>query len=553
MVMEQRQWRKAALGALVLWAAACGPALAAPGVQDYDPGVQLSRTREYLERQRVAQQIAEDRAREQARVEGVPTGETAGEDESAIRFTLQEVTFDESTILSEEERSAIAAGYIGREITLSDLYAMVEEINGLYRDKGYLTCRAFLGAQTISGGVVHITLIEGKTGQVHVHGSRFTNESYITHRVGLKEGEPANIEALNEDLLRFNASNDVQLRITMHAGQEPGTTDYVISAFEPQQNLVNVYVDNGGYESSGEWRAGLFYTNRSLTGRRDSLLLSGMRSDGTKSFSAMYTTPIGTKGTKLSVNYAANSVHITDGPLEALDVRGHSKSYGATIIQPLEVTETKRTELTFGYGYQNSRTDFLRIPWVDDTTRGYTLGYSVTDYGQSSIVYQKHNYRYAESSNIAGESQSVNKYFLNSFWQKVYKSGHILSARLDVQWSPDDYLPSAERFYIGGAYTVRGYEESYLSGDSGFAASMEYAIPIDSKKTTSLFCFFDYGEVYGDSAFDDHVLASTGIGIKSTIDRNIFASVTLGIPLMRELNGERVNKTRVHFMMNGQF
>lgn len=65
----------------------------------------------------------------------------------------------------------------------------------------------------------------------------------------------------------------------------------------------------------------------------------------------------------------------------------------------------------------------------------------------------------------------------------------MLSARLDAQWSPDDYLTSAEQFYIGGMYSVRGYEESYLGGDSGYSASLEYSVPLDKAKTTSAFAF----------------------------------------------------------------
>ena len=46
----------------------------------------------------------------------------------------------------------------------------------------------------------------------------------------------------------------------------------------------------------------------------------------------------------------------------------------------------------------------------------------------------------------------------------MYNAGQMLSARLDAQWSADDYLLSAEQFYIGGMYSVRGYEESFLGG-----------------------------------------------------------------------------------------
>lgn len=517
-----------------------------------DPGVQLNRTREYLERQRIARQIAEDRAKERTEIVAQQQGEkqeTAGE----VKFRINEIVVDKSEVLQEQEINDITRAYINKEIVLQDLYTVVNGINNLYAEKGYLTCRAFLPPQTIKDGVVHIQLVEGKSGNVYVDGNNSTNESYIMDRIGIERGNIANINDLNEDLLLFNGSNDIQLHITMHAGKEPGTTDYVISVAEPQKSLVNLYVDNAGSESSGEWREGLFFTDRSLTGNRDSMMLSGIRSDGTKSFSASYITPVGRSGTKLGLNYSANSVHITDGELEDLNVKGHSSAYGVSVIQPLIVSESMRTEASLEYGHQNSQTDFLGVHWVDDTTYGYTASFSMTNYGTSSVIFQKHGYRIGRSENITGYTKNFNKYIFNGFWQKAYTGGQMLSARLDGQYSSDNYLPSAEQFYIGGMYSVRGYEESYLGGDSGFAASIEYSVPIDKSKKTSVFTFIDYGSVFGDSAFDDHTLAGTGIGIRSTIAQKIYASLTLGVPLISDPNNDDIDSTRIHFMLNGQF
>lgn len=517
-----------------------------------DPGVQLNRTREYLERQRIARQIAEDRAKERTEIIDQQQGEqqnVTGE----VKFRINEIKVDKSEILQDNEIYSITQDYINKEIVLQDLYIVIDKINNLYTEKGYLTCRAFLPPQTIKNGIVHIQLIEGKSGNVYVDGNKSTNQSYITDRIGVESGNYANINDLNKDLLFFNGTNDIQLHITMHAGKEPGTTDYVISVAEPQKSLVNVYVDNAGSESSGEWREGLFFTDRSLTGNRDSLVVSGIRSDGTKSLSTSYTTPVGCSGTKLSLNYSMNSVEITDGELEDLDVEGDSTAYGVSLIQPLVVNEAMRTEVALEYSHQNSQTDFLGIHWIDDTTDSYTASFSMTNYGNSSVIYQKYGYRVGSSENITGYTKDFSKYTFNGFWQKAYAGGQMLSARLDGQYSSDDYLPSAEQFYIGGMYSVRGYEESYLGGDSGFAASIEYSVPIDKSKKTSVFTFFDYGSVFGDSAFDDHTLAGTGIGVRSTIAQKIYASLTLGIPLISDPNEDKIDSTRIHFMLNGQF
>ena len=68
----------------------------------------------------------------------------------------------------------------------------------------------------------------------------------------------ANINTLNKDLLIFNATNDVQLRLVMQPGKAPGTTDYVIEAYEPKKQNWTVFTDNAGSYSTGEWRGGLF-------------------------------------------------------------------------------------------------------------------------------------------------------------------------------------------------------------------------------------------------------------------------------------------------------
>lgn len=515
-------------------------------------GVQLNNTLSYLERQRVAKQIAEDRAKAKASVEDKQQ-QTQEKIESDIKFKLNEVIVSSSEVLSQDEINQVSEMYTGKQISLQDLYVITDKLNDLYTKKGYITCKAILKPQRIKNGVVHITLIEGKTGKINIVGNDTTTQKYILDRMPLKKDDISNIHEMNADLLRFNATNDVQLRISMQAGEQEGTTDYVITAIEPKKEMISVYADNAGSDSSGIWREGIFYNNKSLNGHRDSLNISTMFSKGTNSVSAVYQTPIGHSGTKLALSYSTNSVHIIDGDLKDMDVQGHSSAFGISFVQPLRITENLRTEANFDYGYQNSQTDFLGIHWVDDTANNYTLGYSITDYGNSSVTYQKHNYRVGGSKNIDGQSTDYGKYMFNSMYQKGYAHGQMLSARLDGQWSSTNYLPSAEQFYIGGAYSVRGYKESLLGGDSGFSTGLEYSVPLDKNKTTSMFTFFDYGQVLGDSAFDDHILAGVGIGIKSTIDQKIYTNLTLGIPLMRELNGTQVSKTRLHFMINGQF
>lgn len=531
-----------------VWAADV-PALPPSGFND--SGVQLNRTKKYLEWQQTMQKIADGR-----KSAGVETGEETGEkkETDSVRFQLKKVTADASDLLTQEEIQAAAAPYIGKEITLQDLYGIVEKINALYSEKGYVTCRAYLAPQTIRQGAVHISLMEGKTGKVDVRGNRTTREDYIRDRLDLKEGETANISHINKKLLRFNATNDVQLRISMKAGETYGTTDYVITAAEPQQYIFGLFSDNAGSKTSGLYRGGVFWQDKSLTGNRDSLMMTSVFSKGTKSFGASYSSPINTSGTKLGVNYSTNSVHIIDGPLEPLDVRGHSYAYSFSLTQPLVTSEKVKSEIGLDYGYQNSKTDFMRMPWVDDTVRGASLFFDQINYGRTTIFYQRHAYRFGNyNNNISDTMDRFGKYVMNMLYQRVFSAGQTLIVRAEGQLSSSNYLPSAEQFYIGGMYSVRGYTESLLGGDSGVSGSIEYSLPMSPDKMTSAYFFLDAGRVWGANVWGDESLAGAGFGIKSTIGDHVSLNIGMGFPLINKVNEEEQSHARVHFSLNSQF
>ena len=553
----KRQRFMAALAALALacgahagvWAAPDVPAERPRGLND--PGVQLSRTRQYLQWQQARQRIQEGRAAGAVEGETAPPPEGEG---SSLRFVLQGVTADPSAVLTDEDIRAAAEPYVGREISLDDLYALVADLNALYNGRGYLTCRAYLAPQTIRGGVVHISLVEGKTGTVSVEGNRSTRESYIRRRLSLEEGAVANLNAVNRDLLRFNATNDAQLRIVMRAGTEPGTTDYLIAAYEPQKELFGLFADNAGSRNSGLYRGGLFWQGRSLTGRRDSLMMTTVFSEGTKSFGAAYTTPISSTGAKLGLTYSANSVHIVDGPSSrwtcgATPPRTASPSRGPS--SPPRPSSPRSASNTAGS--TPGRTSWASSGWTTPWT-GSPSSSTRSTTALTSLFYQRHAYRFGDFDTLAeDDSQSFGKYTLNTLYQKAYGAGQMLTARVDGQLSSTSYLPSAEQFYIGGVYSVRGYTESLLSGESGVLGSVEYAVPVTPSKRTSVFVFLDGGTVWGDSAYGDRTLAGAGFGVKSNVTDHIYFNVSMGFPLIRTINDEEQSRARVHFSFNSQF
>ena len=514
-------------------------------------GVDLHNLQEHMEQERVARQIREDRERVKSKIESGVT--VPGDQQPAeMRFVLRDVLMTPSKVLAAEELDGIKAPYIGREADVKTLYALVNEINALYKQKGYITCRAFLFDQQIVDGKVTVTLIEGTVGNVKVENNRYTKETYIKNRLHLRTGEIPVVDRLNNDLLYFNGTNDVQLRLVMKAGEAAHTTDLVLQAYEPQQYTWNLFTDNAGSYYSGQYRVGAFFNVRSLTGERDNLTLGYVNSKGTDAGAFTYRRKLGRSGTSLNLGFNANSVEVTKGQSAGL-IDGHSSSFSVGISQPLKVKDSMRSEVSMEYTHQKSVTDFDNTTrLVDDRIDDVTASYAQTNYGDSFLAYQRHSYVRGYHSNDVtfGESGNFGYYKFYGFFRKNFAHGQFFNLRARAQWAGGAALPSARQFYVGGMDSVRGYRENLLSGDSGFDLSVEYHIPIINNRTTA-FAFFDHGSTHGDHAFDDHVLQSVGFGIRSALTPNIYANLTLGLPLKRDVNGEKISLSRLHFILSG--
>ena len=524
-------------------------------------GGQMNRLNEYIEQERAARKIEEDRAKKAAKVEGADTAKASAPEAAEVKLLLNKLVTDPSSVLTAEEISAITKDYEGKEVTVKDLYKAVERINALYAEKGFITCKAFLLQQTIENGVVKVTLIEGKTGTVEVNGNKWTKTNYIKKRIASVKEEVVNINDLNQDMLRFNATNDVQLRIMMQAGKEPGTTDYVITAYEPKQYNWNVFSDNAGNKTNGEVRGGLFFSAKSLTGSRDALMLGTVMSKGSKAVTTSYNHSLGRSGTKLNLGYNTNSVKTVKGAYKDM-IKGHSNSVNLGVTQPWVVNEKTRSEAILELNHQKSTTDF-RLPGysfriVEDTLNDAFLGFAMTNYGNSHVFYQKHGFIVGKCDNVRDESTTYGLFKSNGFYQKVYQHGQNISARGELQWSSKDNVPSARQFYIGGMYSVRGYDENFRGADKGLCMSVEYAVPLNAKKTVSAYTFLDYGQLFGEDAESSNAndaLFSTGLGVKANIGKNIFANLTMGVPLKKNLKDghDEPSSVKFNFTVNGQF
>ncbi len=541
---------------------------------DTDPLQQLNRMKDLKQQQLLEENLQKDlQEYDKKAVDDEDVDKASKAKGTDLKFNIKEVQFTESTVLKKDELDKVAAEYIGKEVTLDQLYQMVNEVNEVYRKKGYTVCRAFLPEQTIKDGIAKVTLVEGKTGKIVLDNVRFTRKSYVISRTGLKHGTVNNLKDLNRRISLFNATNDAQVSVKLAAGEEQGTTDYILTLDEPARHTVYFTADNTGSDSTGIFRYGLGWTMYSLLGIRDTLSLTYMRTSdfntcGTSNSGGVsYSFPITKVGTKISASVFGNAMDMGgfDPGLQKYDPHGDSVSYSLGLSQPFCVTPKLRIVGDFSWSKQYSDSRFRLAEeeemryWKDDTTTKYSGGLAFTHFGRGVVWYHRYS---------ATKAHSITKYYTTDYWlwnfnfvrQQAFMNGNSFTAKINAQYVPNltgEHMydvNTSDYFYLGGVGSVRGYKESILGGEHGFSVNLEYAMPFRNYRNLTPIFFLDYGRVYGPDSYDDTQLASTGLGLRwYNKDGKLSGTVWLGVPLIKDANAYKVDAARIHLNLYGEF
>ena len=325
-------------------------------------------------------------------------------------------------------------------------------------------------------------------------------------------------------------------------------------------------MDNAGGETTGRCREGLYYTNRSLLGWRDRLTLGLLHTRGVRSFNVGYSIPVGQRGGRLSFDYSTNTTEVVAGQYRdwGIPVLGHADALQASFTQPLWVTPAMKAEASLTLSRQHSVTDMTeaRIPMIDDTFTQGEAALAFTHYGKGSAFYHRHaftcgHWQNASLTRLAKPSANYNFYAFQGIYQRGAAHGQLFTTRANVQISANKDMRPSKQFFLGGVYSIRGYEENAIGAANGFSCTMEYAVPVLKKPDLRLYGFLDYGRLWGEGIPDHHVLASVGLGLRANFSSWDSMDLSVGVPLYRTIGYSSmpatVSKTRFHLLMTAQF
>lgn len=429
-----------------------------------------------------------------------------------ITLQVKEFRLVGNQLLSTEQLGSALAEFTERELDFAGLQRAADAVAASYREAGWIA-RVYLPEQDISTGVITLQVVEARYAGLRFEGAQpvlvTRAEIEAWFKAHQTEGAPLNANALDRALLLVDDLPGVSLAGTLAPGAVDGETALVLQTTDETFVYGDVGLDNMGARSTGSQRVTANININSPGGRGELISMNLLHTQGSDYGRFSFTVPDGYDGLRLGVNTSAMSYRVIDGPssITSLQVQGHSSSMGLEWSYPLLRTRlhnlyfsggldnkafqshNKNTDTTDPKSYSNYESDSLRLGLsgnlFDDWGSGGASSASLQMLRGRLTNMQAHNLL----DTIGRDYNKIN-YSLSR--QQTLTSDHSLYVNLSGQHATQ-VLDTSEKFYIGGAQTVRAYPVSELGGESGQVLSGEWRWRLDT--AWMLTTFVDYGRV----------------------------------------------------------
>lgn len=495
-----------------------------------------------------------------------------------LRFDIVRYKVEGNTLLNEEEIEKLVSPFVGRQRDFGDVQRVVEALELAYRRAGFSAVQVYMPEQQLEGGVVTLKVIEARVGSVSIHGSRFHDDRNIRGSLpALREGATPSADRISDNVLVANENPAKQVSVTLHAGASENEVDAKVEVADENPQRVFLTLDNTGSTETGRHRLGIGYQHANIANRDQSLTLQYVTSPEEPSkvgiYSFGYRIPLYAVGDTLDfyAGYSDVNAGTTDTPAGPLQFSGKGKIFGTRYTQFLSRHGEYEQKVGYGFDYRAyDNTCSLGIfgaagcgsAAADVTVHPVSLTYS----GQWNRATSQSGFYVSVARNIPGGDKGKEADFLaarvaaNDNY-KIWRFGANHSMALGGDWQvrlavnaqyTPDALVSGEQFGVGGANSVRGFQEREVASDKGYGGNLELYSPDFGPKTgvasanMRALLFYDFGKVRrnrlqpGD--LSPIAISSAGAGLRFGVKKNI----SLGLDWAKVLDGDGVRSKGDH-------
>lgn len=409
-----------------------------------------------------------------------------------------------------DELAHILKNYVGKEVSLSDLSNLANEISEFYRNNNYLVAKAILPPQEIEQGMVKILLLKGNVGEIRLQNhsalsnkfvSRLSNTTINTSEFILKD-------ELEKFALTINDVPGVNAGLQLSAGKKVGEANLLIKINDAKRFSGYVSVDNQGNKYTGRYRLAAGTKVNNLTGWGDELKLDLLSSNqaNLKNARIDYSSLIDGYSTRFGVT--ANYLHYKlGGNFKSLQSQGHSHNLGAYLLHPTIRTPNFRLSTKVSFNHQNLRDEQQAVNVkqkrkINSLTVGIDGSWNLikdgTTYFSLSTLFgnlanQTNEKRHYTPEDFQPKSHfTVYNYRLSH--EQILPKSFAFNIGINGQFA-DKNLESSQKILLGGLSGVRGHQAGAASVDEGHLIQTEFKhyLPVFSQSVLVSSLFYDYG------------------------------------------------------------
>jgi hemolysin activation/secretion protein len=440
--------------------------------------------------------------------------------------------------------SKIAAGAMGRPVSLQSLDNLSTKLETAFRSSGRSFVKVFFPPQEITSGVIAIVIYPARAGSILVAGKPSFGMRFSANAFRTVPGKELSGDVVMEDLDWINLNPLRRASISYRDGLAPDSIDLKLRLRADKPWRAYTGIDNQLSDNLGDERIflGFQYGDLfSLDHRVTAQYTSSLDSKSLVGISGIYQVPLPIRHLiDASLGYTESDSD-SEGPI---DQSGQFSRAALVYRVPLprwkSISQEWRAGMEFranDYLFSNNTSKKARFFNLEVGRKGRrydSLGYTSVD---ASLVYSPgqgvlgSNDADFISLGADGAESLIAKLELERTL-KLNKNAMLLG-RCRSQWA-DSNLLSSDQISAGGFGLVRGFDESVGYASTGIVTTVE--LQSRNFHTTKAgdyqaVTFFDAAFLNRDQAGDIGQLTSTGLGLRWRYAEHLSARLDLAIPV----------------------
>lgn len=403
---------------------------------------------------------------------------------------MKEIRLLDAKSLSNYRQKKIVAAFIGKCMEAEILASVIKAVSDYYQSKGYVTIQVKVPKQNLQSGIFELQIIEGKIEKISLDKDRVIEKMQEFTAFGNVKGDVLNINDINQGMYQINRLQSNQAVMKIEPGSESGQSIVKIDNNKKFPAKFTVGKDNFGNNFTGVQRTNfssnfdnLLFLNDNLSMSYTANLHDDSQVKDIKYFSSSLSIPF--KYNTLSYDFSHSNFKGQNSGSGSTTLTGFSQSSKFTIDRVLLNNTNLRlsTNASLADKSAASYLDSEKIATSERKLSILNLGFAASSYlNNTTSLYVKPSYSKGLKILNAKKDQSSEantspraqfeyfKLYANFSKRLILPKINVpltFSSEMDSQYSKQT-LYGSEQFSVGGYYSVRGFRENYITGDSGY-------------------------------------------------------------------------------------